>query len=44
MPGVDGCLDGGSSFAGGVPFPPPTFGPFVGLIAGGDGSGRREGA
>lgn len=46
MPGVDadGCRDAGSSFAGGVPLPPPIPpGPFVGLAAGGDGSWSCDG-
>lgn len=44
IPGVDGCLGGGRSAAGGVPLPPPIFGPTVGLIAGGEGSDRLFGA
>ena len=44
IPGVDGCLGGGRSAAGGVPLPPPIFGPTVGLKAGGEGSGKLLGA
>jgi hypothetical protein len=45
MPGVDACRDGGRSTDGGVPFPPPMFGPRLGLlVAGGEGSFNCEGA
>lgn len=44
IPGVDGCLEGGRSVAGGVPLPPLMLGPTDGLAAGGEDSGSEAGA
>lgn len=44
IPGVDGCLEGGRSITGDVPFPPEELGATGGLAAVGDDSGMEAGA
>lgn len=44
IPGVDGCLEGGWSVAGGVPLAPLTLGPTAGLPIEGEDSASVVGA